>query len=194
MKKLIIIIILSFSYFNIGFSLNKNFTFPIQKENKKKEYYEPSKENKKFLTQLADFESTNNYKASRGNYIGKYQIHLITLKEIGYNINPDSFRVNPEIFNEYKQEEAIRDLIKYHRKILIQEIRKKENQIINVKIDSSYKEIKITESGVLAAAHLGGVKSALDLLQSNGELNYKDGYGTPISFYLEKFSLYKVDF
>ena len=50
--------------------------------------------------------------------------------------------------------------------------------------------IVITESGMLAAAHLGGARGVKLFLSSKGRVNRKDAYGTSISLYMDLFSEY----
>ncbi|AMO21365.1 peptidoglycan-binding protein LysM [Flavobacterium columnare NBRC 100251 = ATCC 23463] len=52
--------------------------------------------------------------------------------------------------------------------------------------------ITITESGILAAAHLGGVGSVKRFLKTNGNRKCRDGYGTSIAEYLKKFAGYNT--
>lgn len=54
--------------------------------------------------------------------------------------------------------------------------------------------IEITESGLLAAAHLKGVGSLKRFLTSGGKGTFKDGHGTDIREYLSRFSDYDVPF
>lgn len=167
----------------------KQITF-LTKKNKLK-----INQNQKFLNKLAYFESRGDFKISRGNYIGAYQMHILTLKQFGYIINPDSFRLNPETFNKERQDTVVKELLKYHRRLLWKEIKQYDGKILQVRIDSiNTKEIIVTKSGILAAAHLGGAGSISKLLLTEGEYNFRDGNGVPISFYLEKFSEFRVDF
>ncbi len=52
--------------------------------------------------------------------------------------------------------------------------------------------VKITESGILAAAHLGGTGSVKRFLNSNGEKKCKDDYGTSVKTYLKDFGGYET--
>ena len=52
--------------------------------------------------------------------------------------------------------------------------------------------IPITQSGMLAATHLLGQTRLQEYLQSNGNIVKKDGYGTSIEEYLQKFAGYDV--
>ena len=111
-------------------------------------------------------------------YLGKYQFGKNTLKRIGI-YNTDAFLKNPEL-----QEKAFVAYCKVNKWILRKDIKRSVGKIIN--------GIKITESGILAAAHLGGAGNVKKFLRSNGETIFKDAYGTTISQYLKKFSNYNV--
>ena len=52
--------------------------------------------------------------------------------------------------------------------------------------------VKITESGILAAAHLGGAGNVKKFLRSNGSRRFSDAYGSSIQSYLKKFKDYNV--
>jgi hypothetical protein len=67
---------------------------------------------------------------------------------------------------------------------LRKEIQKYSGRIIN--------GVEITESGLVAAAHLGGAGSVKKYLRSNGRNGFKDGFGTSLSSYIRKFSNYDI--
>jgi hypothetical protein len=50
--------------------------------------------------------------------------------------------------------------------------------------------VKVTESGILAAAHLAGAGNVKKFLRSYGAEGFKDANGTSIRYYLKKFSGY----
>jgi hypothetical protein len=52
--------------------------------------------------------------------------------------------------------------------------------------------IRVTESGILAAAHLGGVGSVKKFFRNNGNRYYKDAYGTSIRSYMREFGGYET--
>ena len=52
----------------------------------------------------------------------------------------------------------------------------------------------VTESGILAAAHLAGPGSVKKYLRSYGLDNFADGYGTTICHYMKRFSGYDTSF
>jgi hypothetical protein len=111
-------------------------------------------------------------------YLGKYQFGKNTLKRIGI-YNTDAFLKNPEL-----QEKAFVAYCKVNKWILRKDIKLSVGKTIN--------GIKITESGILAAAHLGGAGNVKKFLRSNGETIFEDAYGATISQYLKKFSNYNV--
>ena len=53
--------------------------------------------------------------------------------------------------------------------------------------------VKITESGILAAAHLGGAGSVKRFLKSNGERKCKDEYGTSVKTYMKDFGGFETE-
>ena len=52
--------------------------------------------------------------------------------------------------------------------------------------------VKVTESGILAAAHLGGAGSVKKFLNSNGTRKCKDDYGTSVKTYMRDFGGYET--
>ena len=75
--------------------------------------------------------------------MGKYQFGKSTLKGLGYKITRDEFLNNPQI-----QEEAMLKLLQHNKKKLKKYIEKYDNKVVH--------GVYITESGILAAAHLAG--------------------------------------
>jgi hypothetical protein len=51
---------------------------------------------------------------------------------------------------------------------------------------------KITDSGLLAGAHLKGAGVVIEYLKSGGQIIAKDGFGTSVESYIKKFSGYDV--
>ena len=54
--------------------------------------------------------------------------------------------------------------------------------------------VLITESGILAAAHLAGPGSVKKFLRSYGAIGFTDAYGTSIRNYMKRFSGYDTSF
>ena len=124
------------------------------------------------------------FKESRGNYftvntlgyLGKYQFGAETLKLIGI-YNPNQFLYNPEL-----QEKAFYANAERNKWILRKDIKRFVGKEIG--------GIKITESGILAAAHLAGPGSVKKYLRSYGSNNKSDAYGSTVKHYMNKFSGY----
>lgn len=138
------------------------------------------KDHDAFLFDMGMRESSNNYKiVNKWGYMGKYQFGKQTLKAIGINTTKQEFLNNPEL-----QEEAMRLLLIDNKKRLQRYIDKYQGQSLH--------GVYITESGVLAAAHLAGVGNVKKFFRKGYE--FKDGKGTKMTSYMKKFSGYQLDF
>ncbi|WP_124980687.1 lysozyme family protein [Nonlabens xiamenensis] len=126
------------------------------------------------------------YKESRGQwwqvntlgYLGKYQFGPVTLQHFGVNDTTAflrSLRLQERIF--------IKNL-KYNHKVLQPYIEKYEG--------SNVGGIHITESGLLAAAHLSGPGGVKRFLNSNGSKASRDAYGSSIKTYMKRFGGYDL--
>ena len=82
------------------------------------------------------------------------------------------------------QEKAFVALCKVNKWILRKDIKRSVGKTIN--------GIKITESGILAAAHLSGAGNVKKFLRSNGNQRFSDAYGATVQSYLKKFGGYDV--
>ena len=126
------------------------------------------------------------FKESRGmlnlvnpyGYMGKYQFGRSTLRTLGI------YDFNTFLQNSVWQEKAFKALIARNKWELRREIAKYSGRVIN--------GVEITESGLLAAAHLGGAGSVKKYLRSNGRQGFKDGFGTSLRSYIKKFGGYDV--
>jgi hypothetical protein len=131
-----------------------------------------------FLNAIGHRESTNRYDVvNKWGYMGRYQFGKSTLKGLGYDVSKNEFLSNPEL-----QEEAMLSLLKHNKEKLQKYIDVFDGKTIN--------GIYITESGILAAAHLGGQGSVKRYFK-NGKV-FKDGNGTRITSYMDKFSGYDI--
>ena len=138
------------------------------------------KNHSKFLDDIGFRESSNNYKAvNQFGYLGKYQFGRNTLNAIGFDsISNYEFLSNPSI-----QEEAMLTLLKKNKHTLRREIKKYVGQTIN--------GIYITESGILAAAHLGGAGNVRKFFRKGYE--FEDGNGTKMTSYMVRFASYNLN-
>lgn len=111
-------------------------------------------------------------------YMGKYQFGTSALRAIGINNNSE-FLNNPKL-----QEKAFVALLKINKWKLRNLIKEYRGKVID--------GVRVTESGILAAAHLGGAGSVRKYLESNGERKCKDNYGTTIKSYMKQFGGYET--
>ena len=111
-------------------------------------------------------------------YMGKYQFGTSALRFFGIK-NNSLFLNSPEL-----QEKTFVALIKFNKFKLQDVIEEYRGQTID--------GVRVTESGILAAAHLGGAGSIRKYLESNGKKKCKDGYGTSIKSYLKQFGGYET--
>jgi hypothetical protein len=134
------------------------------------------------------FKEALGFKESRGNYatvniygyLGKYQFGKNTLKLIGIEDSEEFLN------NSYLQEQAFNANVSRNKWILRKDI--KRFQGIQIK------GVQITESGILAAAHLAGAGNVKKYLRSGGSLSFCDAFGTSIEYYLKIFSGYDTYF
>lgn len=154
-------------------------TFPTQDETNYQNYNTPFSGNSftGYKEALAFKESQGQWKRiNKLGYMGKYQFGKAALQTIGIE-NSTKFLNNPEL-----QEKAF---------VLLLSINKAELQSeISMFHGKMWNGIFVTESGILAAAHLGGAASVKKFFRSNGKISNKDAFGTTIKSYLEKFSGY----
>ena len=135
-----------------------------------------------FKNFLGFFESGSNYnKVNRFGYLGKYQFGKGTLKMYGVR-NLSEYRLNPEL-----QEKVFLMNVMRNKWILRREISWYSNRYLN----GTY----ISESGIIAAAHLSGPGNVKKFLRShcNPDLDKRDANGTSISDYLNIFKDYDLE-
>ena len=147
---------------------------PVEIVRESFELVQPS--HQQFLEAIGHRESSNNYSVvNEFGYMGKYQFGKATLKGLGINVTKEEFITNPKL-----QERAMHMLLSHNRKKLKRYIKKYEGQIIH--------GILVTESGILAAAHLAGQGNVRKFLK-NGFV-FEDGNGTKMTSYMKQFGGY----
>ena len=128
---------------------------------------------------LAFRESEGKYKKVNSlGYMGKYQFGRETLKSVGIH-DSTQFLNSPRM-----QEKAFVALISKNKSELKDIIEKYEGKIVS--------GVQITESGILAAAHLGGAGSVKKFFRYKGNRYFKDAYGTSIRSYMRDFGGYET--
>jgi hypothetical protein len=162
--------------------------------NKITNYSLPSLENKDYINRKVPFtgnffigykeaiafrESQGKYsKINSIGYMGKYQFGSETLRTIGI-YDRFTFLNSPRL-----QEKAFVALLSKNKWELRKEIEKYEGQIVG--------GVRVTESGLLAAAHLGGVGSVKRFLRTNGYRKCRDINGTSVKSYMREFGGYET--
>ena len=134
------------------------------------------------------FKEALGFKESQGRYsvineygyLGKYQFGRSTLEMIGV-YNTSRFLSDTRL-----QEAAFSANISRNKWILRRDIKRFDGRYIN--------GVKVTESGILAAAHLAGAGNVKKYLRSYGAISFEDGFGTSVGYYIKKFSGYDTSF
>lgn len=111
-------------------------------------------------------------------YLGKYQFGASTLKLMGVH-DLEVFMGDPVL-----QERAFKANIARNKWILRRDIKGFNGKRIG--------GVEITESGILAAAHLAGAGNVKKYLRSYGQNDVMDAYGSSISHYMKKFAGYDL--
>ena len=131
---------------------------------------------------LGFFESGSDYKKiNRLGYLGKYQFGKSTLKVLKIDYLKNDFINEPAL-----QEKAFLMNVMRNKWILRREISRFNGLVIS--------DMFITESGIIAAAHLSGPGNVKKFLRSycDSKLDLKDANGTKISDYLKTFKNYNI--
>ncbi|WP_105982426.1 peptidoglycan-binding protein LysM [Nonlabens agnitus] len=111
-------------------------------------------------------------------YLGKYQFGMSTLRTFGVN-DSLAFLQSPRL-----QERVFLKNLKYNHTMLEDYIEMFEGKEVG--------GVKVTESGILAAAHLSGVGGVKKYLRTNGSGRSRDAYGSSVRGYLKKFGGYDL--
>lgn len=131
-----------------------------------------------FLYAIGHQESGNRYfVVNRFGYMGKYQFGKSTLRTLKIKVTKEAFLNSPDL-----QEYAMQQNLLHNKKKLQKYIDKFDGCLID--------GILVTESGILAAAHLGGPGSVKKYFRS-GKVA-KDGNGVKITNYMQRFSGYEL--
>ncbi|MDP3312976.1 hypothetical protein [Lutibacter sp.] len=193
-KIIVLVLIIAAVYFssfspnqtNLEFSLynsNEALTVPNEDEVSTHNYTVPfiGKTFNGFRDAVAFKESRGKYQVvNTKGYLGKYQFGKSTLRIFDIH-NSNIFLKTPEL-----QEDAFVALCALNKYVLKDEIK----EHVGTKING----IEITESGILAAAHLAGATNVKKYLRSGGSNRFRDAYGTSLRNYIKKFSGYDTSF
>lgn len=178
-----------------SFSLAESSEYPLFYNNPKPVSFENEDNDTNILVNYIlleksyiGFKEALAFKESRGmyriinelGYLGKYQFGASTLKLIGIH-NTKLFLENPQL-----QEKAFLANAQRNKWVLRKDIKRFVGQKINGNV--------VTESGILAAAHLAGPGSVKRYLRSYGSIRFSDAFGTNIASYMRQFSSYDTSF
>ncbi len=128
-----------------------------------------------FKEALAFRESGGDYRTVNSlGYVGKYQFGVSTLEVLGIR-KVERFLQDPAL-----QEKIFLAYLARNKWLLRKEILAYNSHKIN--------GLQVSESGMLAAAHLAGAGNVKKYLRSAGRSDVVDAYGTKLSHYLKEFS------
>ncbi len=155
-----------------------------------------------FYNDLGARESGGDYTVvNRWGYVGKYQMGESAMVDAGYYIKP-SRNYNNDWTGQFTGKDGVYSLDDFRKNKQAQENAQKSfkqaqwHQLKSLGLDKYVgKEIngvKITQSGLLAAAHLKGPRNVQKYLESSGKDIPKDKLGTSVEDYMSKFGGYDV--
>lgn len=152
-------------------------TQDFRKEAKSKVVYSPLQKQS-----FTAFKEALGFKESQGKYnvvnpygyMGKYQFGKETLELLGIR-DTLTFMNSPIL-----QEKAFEVNLSRNKWILRREISKFTGQEVG--------DVSVSESGILAAAHLAGPGNVKRFFKSKGEISKKDANGASVAYYMKKFA------
>ncbi|XLS30881.1 peptidoglycan-binding protein LysM [Flavobacteriaceae bacterium M23B6Z8] len=167
-----------------NYQITEPLTYTVRKTIEEKSYVQPPFLGKSFI----GFKEALAFKESRGDYssvnflgyMGKYQFGASTLQLLGV-YNSHVFMSNPAL-----QEKAFIANTARNKWILRRDIKRFVGKYMN--------GFKVTESGILAAAHLAGAGNVKKYLRSYGKTGFEDANGASIRYYMKKFSGYDTSY
>ena len=145
-----------------------------------------------FKRDMRQRESGNNYQAANTlGYLGAYQFGMARLSDFGLCVRGDDssfYWVSPYSKEYFLDSKTLQDSIFLkHCKDLKEKIIKKYEFHFN----KNWAGVRITLSGLIAGAHLGGM-GGLDRFFSSWGPGPKDAYGTSVRDYISLFSGYDL--
>lgn len=161
-----------------------NFYVPSQEEIYTDSNYSNSDEILFLGKSYIAFKEAIGFKESQGKYhvvnpfgyMGKYQFSKHTLELMGFK------DLSNFLEDSHQQEKAFYAYTSYNKWVLRNDIKRYVGKTIA--------GVKITESGILAAAHLAGPGNVKKFLRSSGSADFSDANGATVRYYMKKFSGY----
>lgn len=134
----------------------------------------------KFLDHMAARESNNTPTVvNRFGMMGKYQFDPNTVRKLGFHTSQREFLANPEL-----QDSVMVAYMRANNSDLKRIIERYEGK--------TFKGIRVTRAGILAAAHLGGSGSIRHFFSSDDPNGRADANGTSIRDYMTEFSRHSI--
>ena len=134
----------------------------------------------RFLNHMAQRESDNTPTVvNRFGMMGKYQFDPSTVKMLGFRVTTKQFLSNSEL-----QDSVMVANMRLNNQELNFIIKQYEGKVV--------KGIKITRSGILAAAHLAGPRNVINFFRGTDWKGRTDANGTSIREYMTTFSRYNL--
>lgn len=180
------------AFLSSGFKSDNQIHYNYTTEGDPVEYIYPSEKPDDYKSQnipftgkfFVGYKEAIAFKESQGKYhlvntlgyMGKYQFGVNTLRAIGI-YDTARFMNSPSL-----QEKAFVALLSKNKWELRKEIAKYDGKTVG--------GILITESGILAAAHLGGAGSVKKFFRSNGTRYLRDDFGTSLRSFMKNFGGY----
>jgi hypothetical protein len=127
------------------------------------------------MKDIAHYESGGKQKIrNQFGMLGLYQFSINTLRSLGYNRSASEFLNNKQL-----QDTMMVKYLNTNYEILKPYIKRYNNK--------TFKGVRITTAGVLAAAHLGGAGSVIDWFKNSDPNGLVDANGTSIRMYMIEF-------
>lgn len=147
--------------------------------------YKEAKKLKPFMYAIGEFESGMTYDTiSKNGMLGAYQFSWSTALIHLRKWKMDTISKNYFLNHPTLQDSVMIENIKLNNKILHKYIKKYDGHIVY--------GIKITKSGVLAAAQFGPGKVINFFNGCTGKDSICDGNGVPVMYYMNKFAGYQL--
>ena len=156
-----------------------------------------------FLDALGKSESGGCYKAfNKYGYAGKYQMGEAALIDAGYYKKNTNYNNDwSGTFNGKDGVYSIQDFLNNPAAQENAQIAFKKRQWLYLKAVGAHlytgkiiNGYTITQSGLLAGAHLKGAGGVIEYLKSDGLKNPKDAFGTSVESYIKNFAGYDVSY
>lgn len=137
-----------------------------------------------FLLRLRLSESSLNWTAVNGSYVGHYQLGRSALKDVGVKVSLRAFARNPRVFGPEAQKAAVVRLLALNQRRL--------SSVSSEWVGREWNGVRVSTGGLLAAAHLVGAGAVKKWFAGGKEP--RDANDTGAMEYMRRFSRLNPDF